>query len=91
MMDNFASFGNDRVFIKTSSSEIELDLQDRDHTYNQTTLPLDYYQRQKIALTLFEVLLDGQSTCDVIVNKAFLLNIRKSKWTLVLHTQAGAC
>jgi len=37
----------------------------------------------------FEVLLDNQSTCDVIVNNLFLRNIRNSNWTLVLQTLSG--
>ena len=39
----------------------------------------------------WELLLDNQSTCDVIINKDLLTNIRKCKWTLRLQTQAGEC
>ena len=37
------------------------------------------------------MLLDSQSTCDVIVNKDLVQNIRECKWTLCLQTQAGVC
>ena len=40
---------------------------------------------------MWQVLLDSQSTCDVIVNEALVQNVRKCKWTLRLQTQAGDC
>ena len=38
---------------------------------------------------LCDLLLDDQSTCDVIINSKLLSNTRKCKWTLRLQTQAG--
>jgi hypothetical protein len=42
-------------------------------------------------MNLFDMLCDSQSTCDVIVNGAFVINIRQSKMTLVLRTEADEC
>ena len=60
-----------------------IDLRGKDHVFNQT----GSHQSMK----LFDTLIDSQSTCDVIVNGAFVINIRESKMTLVLRTQAGEC
>jgi hypothetical protein len=60
-----------------------IDLRGKNHVYNQTG--------SHKSMKLFDVLLDSQSTCDVIVNGIFVTNIRKSKMTLVLRTQAGEC
>ena len=49
------------------------------------------YNQSATKLSLFQVLLDSQSTCDVFVNPALLRNIRKCKWTLKLRTQSGVC
>ena len=57
-------------------------MRDVNHSYNQS---------QKGLRKLLELLLDNCSTCDVIVNGDFLLNIRKCDWTLALKTQAGDC
>ena len=40
---------------------------------------------------LWEILLNNQSTCDVIINKKSLSNIRKFRWNLCLQTQAVDC
>ena len=60
-----------------------IDLRGTNHVYNQTG--------NHKSMKLFDVLLDSQSTCDVVVNGIFVTNIRKSKMTLVLRTQAGEC
>jgi len=60
-----------------------IDLRGKNHVYNQTG--------SHKSMKLFDLLLDSQSTCDVIVNGIFVTNIRKSKMTLVLRTQAGEC
>ena len=62
---------------------VVIDLRGKNHVYNQTG--------SHKSMKLFDVLLDSQSTCDVIVNGIFVTNIRKSKMTLVLRTQAGKC
>ncbi|OEU17119.1 hypothetical protein FRACYDRAFT_237529 [Fragilariopsis cylindrus CCMP1102] len=62
---------------------IIIDLRGKNHVYNQTG--------SHKSMKLFDVLLDSQSTCDVIVNGVFVKNIRESKMTLVLRTQAGEC
>jgi hypothetical protein len=60
-----------------------IDLRGKNHVFNQTG--------SHKSMNLFDVLCDNQSTCDVIVNGAFVVNIRQSKMTLVLRTQAGEC
>lgn len=40
---------------------------------------------------MWTILLDSQSTCDVIVNAELISNIRECDWTLKLQTQAGSC
>jgi hypothetical protein len=60
-----------------------IDLRGKNHVYNQTG--------SHNSMKLFDVLFDSCSTCDVIVNGIFVTNIRKSKMTLVLRTQAGEC
>jgi hypothetical protein len=60
-----------------------IDLRGKNHVFNQTGTHK--------SLNLFDVLCDSQSTCDVIVNGIFVINIRPSKMTLVLRTQAGEC
>jgi hypothetical protein len=58
-----------------------IDLRGKNHVYNQTG--------SHKSMKLFDLLLDSQSTCDVIV---FVTSIRKSKMTLVLlRTQTGKC
>jgi hypothetical protein len=61
-----------------------IDLRGKNHIYNQTG-------SSHKSMKLFDLLLHSQSTCDVIVNGIFVTNIRKSKMTLVLRTQAGEC
>jgi hypothetical protein len=60
-----------------------IDLRGKNHVYNQTG--------SHKSMKLFDILLDSQPTCDIIVNVIFVTNIRKSKMTLVLRTQAGEC
>jgi len=60
-----------------------IDLRGKNHVYNQTG--------SHKSMKLFDLLLDSQSTCDVIVNGIFVTNICKSKMMLVLRTQAGEC
>ena len=40
---------------------------------------------------MYDMLCYNQSTCDVVVNPSFVINIRFSIVTLVLRTQAGEC
>ena len=40
---------------------------------------------------LWRVLLDNQSTCDVIINKRIVINIHERDCTLVLRTQSEDC
>jgi len=65
------------VTINRVNQEIVFDLRQKHkhHVYNQ-----DSGGRK-----LWEILLDSHSTCDVIINKAFLLRIPNSKWTLRLQ------
>ena len=61
----FAQDGNidDRVEFDTLNKEIRYDVTDiKKHTYNQTTKYRSKPDR------LWELLLDNQSTCDVIIN-----------------------
>ena len=37
------------------------------------------------------MILDSQSTCDVIINEAMVINIRDCVMILVLQTQSGSC
>ena len=62
-------------------SEIVIDLRDKNHVFNQTG-------SQK-SMTLYDMLCDNQSTCDVVVNASFVINIRFSTVILVMRTQAG--
>ena len=64
-------------------SEIVIDLRGKNHVFNQTG--------SHKSMTLYDMLCDNQSTCDVIVNPSFITNIRSSTATLVLKTQAGEC
>ena len=60
--------------------EIEIELTKcENHAYNQASTNLDR----------FDMICDNQSTSDVIVERCFVRNIRKCKWTLVLKTQSG--
>ena len=60
-----------------------VDLRGKDHIFNMS--------KKDHTTKLLEILCDNQSTCDVIVNKALVVNIRQSPVTLVLRTQAGQC
>ena len=60
-----------------------VDLRGKDHVFNMS--------KKEHAIKLLEILCDNQSTCDVIVNAALVVNIRQSPVTLVLRTQAGQC
>ena len=62
-----------------SSNVIDITLS-KEHSYNQASSK---------GLRPFEILLDGQSTCDIIVNEAMVTNIRKCDTTLVLRCQIG--
>lgn len=56
-----------------------------EHAHNQAGTRSDVKER------LWRLSLDSQSTCNVIVNKDLLHNIRKCNWTLRLQTQVGEC
>jgi hypothetical protein len=60
-----------------------IDVRGKNHVFNQTG--------NHKSLKLFDMLIDSQSTCDIIVNGIFVTNIRPSKMILVLRTQAGEC
>jgi hypothetical protein len=53
------------------------------HVFNQTG--------SHRSMNLLDILCDNQSTCDVIVDGSMVINIRKSRLTLRLRTQAGEC
>ena len=73
-------------FLFNQGGEIEEDTRSyTNFVYNQS------HRKQPTRLELFQVLLDSQLTVNVFINPAFLRNIRKSKWTLKLRTQAGMC
>ena len=55
------------------------------HAYNQNSMNRSKSDR------MWELLLDNQSTRNVIINSKLLNNIRKCRWTLRLQTQAGEC
>ena len=38
---------------------------------------------------MWEILLDSQSTCNVVINPRMLTNVRACEWTLRLQTQVG--
>ena len=40
---------------------------------------------------MWQVLLDSQLTCNVIVNLVLVYNVRKCEWTLRLQSQEGDC
>ena len=40
---------------------------------------------------IWQVLLDIQSTCDIIINPKLAKNIWLCKWTLILQAQASDC
>jgi hypothetical protein len=63
--------------------EIIVDLRDKNHIFNQTG--------SHKSMNLYDILCDNQSTCDVIVNGAMVINIRNSPTALRLRTQAGEC
>ena len=64
--------------------------QNKHHVCNQRAIESwSDEERLKKIRKLWQVLLDSQSTCDVVANKAFLTNIRQCRWTLRLQTQTG--
>jgi hypothetical protein len=75
--------GQSYVMYDGNSSEIIVDLRDKNHVFNQTG--------SHKSMNLFDILCDNQSTCDVIVNGSMVMNIRKSRVALRLRTQAGEC
>ena len=71
----FESVGN--------SSEIIVDLREKNHVFNQTG--------SHKSMNIFDILCDNQSTCDAIANASMLINIRTPDIVLRLRTQAGDC
>ena len=63
------------------------------HVCNQMEMPKNINNpKERIkSKQLWDVLLDVQSTCDVIINDALVTNIRPCEWTLRLETQLGNC
>ena len=69
---------------------ISIDLRNTNHVFNQAAF--NQAGAAKITtLTRYQILNDNQSTSDIIVYKGFVINIRRSRWTLVLRTQSGIC
>ena len=77
---------DDCVEFDPVKKEIIYDVTDmKKHAYNQSS-------RHRVKRDrLWELLLDNQSTCDVIINSKLLTNIKNCRWTLRLQTQAEEC
>ena len=73
--------------INVDKREMCIDLSKKDHVYNQQ----GDWDASRRDMKMWQVLLDSQSTCDVIVNRVLVENIRRCRWTLRLQTQAGEC
>ena len=69
------------LVVEDDSRVIKIDLRATNHVFNQSGK----------TIRSFEVLLDSQLTCDVIINKAMVINIRDCVMILVLRTQSGSC
>ena len=78
-------FINLNLKIDIEGKKICLDLSNTNHVYNKH----GEIGEDKCRRKLWQVLLDSQSTYDVIVNPALVTNICKCKQTLQLQTQAG--
>ena len=73
-------FVTEQVKFDTVKNEIVHDVsKQKNHACNQSSLG-----RRDSSSKLWELLLDNQSTCDVIINSKLLSNIRKCEWTLRL-------
>ena len=69
-----------------SNKQLPHDLTNKvDHVYNQS----DYCKNDDNKL--WTILMDSKSTCNVIIKKNLLTNIRKFECKLKLHTQTGEC
>ena len=80
----------DHVSWAFNTRTISIDLRNTNHVFNQAAF--NQAGAAKITtLTQYQILNDNQSTSDIIVYKGFVINIRKSRWTLVLRTQSGIC
>ena len=76
----------DHVEFDPVKKEITRDVTDQKrHAHNQSS---KYRSNQD---RLWALLLDNQSTCDVIINSKLLTNIRKCRSTLRLQTQTRDC
>ena len=58
----------------------------KNHTHNQSRA-----QCQSKSDNLWELLLDNQSTCDIVINRKTLTNIRIHMCALLLHAQDRDC
>ena len=62
-------------------SKIVIDLRGKNYVFNQT-------ESHKL-MTLYDMLCDNKSTCDIVVNPSFVINIQFNTVIFVLRTQAG--
>ena len=68
------------LVVDQDKKEIWCDVSEKkNHSCNQAGS-----KRRGVIWKMWELLLDNQSTCDVIINPSTLKNIRKCKWTLRL-------
>ena len=75
--------------LNASKKEVFYDLRDeRNHVHNQTKKIDELNDKDD---SLWKILLDSQSTCNVIINKEPLTNIRRCEWTSRLQTQTVEC
>ena len=76
---------HENVAINQEKQEIACNILDQsNHIYNQNHL-----EKQSQVRKLWELLLDNQLICDIIMNRKLLKNIRKCRWILSLQTQLG--
>ena len=83
---------NENVQVKRTQAKFDAEKREvlrdvsklKNHVYDQSST-----KSRRNKDKLWELLLDNQSTCDVIINRKMLSNISKCRWTLRLQTQAS--